>query len=168
MVAAITKRLNNHAIDSGDVEVHPSDFQLNLSLNLFQIQTTLRLNQLMMMKWTISWNSSTQKMMKTFWMLKSRCFSLDWCLPFIQKFIQYLLFCFINMEERMLQSQTACHTIICFSKPRPLQNWLMETWDMPKELGIFYVSFQTVPLCIQWDQFIIFQVTLPKSSHKVT
>ena len=26
MVSATTKRLNNHTIDNGDVEVHPSDF----------------------------------------------------------------------------------------------------------------------------------------------
>ena len=31
-------------------------FQLNLTLNMFQIQTTLRSNQFMMMKCTISWD----------------------------------------------------------------------------------------------------------------
>ena len=35
-------------------------FQLNLTMDLFQIQTPLKSNQLMMMKWTISWNSSTR------------------------------------------------------------------------------------------------------------
>ena len=53
-------------------------FQLNLTLNQFQIQTPLRLNQLMMMKCIISWNSFIQNMMKIFWMLTSRCFKLDW------------------------------------------------------------------------------------------
>ena len=35
-------------------------FQLNLTLNQFQIQTPLLLNQLMMIKWIISWNYSIQ------------------------------------------------------------------------------------------------------------
>ena len=43
----------------------------------------------------------------------------------------------------------------------------METRYMPKELGLFYVVFLTVPLYIQWEQFIIFQVTLPTPSYKV-
>ena len=43
----------------------------------------------------------------------------------------------------------------------------METQDILKELGIFYVTFLTVTLYIQWDQFIIFQVTLPTPYHQV-
>ena len=39
---------------------------------------------------------------------------------------------------------------------------------MPKELGLFYIDFLTVPLYIQWDQFIIVQVTLTTPSHQVT
>ena len=38
---------------------------------------------------------------------------------------------------------------------------------MLNELGLFYVAFLTVPLCIQWDQFIIVQVTLTTPSHHV-
>ena len=38
---------------------------------------------------------------------------------------------------------------------------------MPKELGLFYVVFLTVPLYIQWDHFIIFQVNSPTPSHQV-
>ena len=44
-------------------------FQLNLTLNLLQIQTPLQSNQLVMMKWTIYWSSSTQNMMMMKWML---------------------------------------------------------------------------------------------------
>ena len=72
-------------------------FQLNITMNQFQIQTPLQLNQLMMMKWTISCNSSTQNTMMIFWILKFICFRLDWWLPLLQNFIQSLLFCFINM-----------------------------------------------------------------------
>ena len=36
---------------------------------------------------------------------------------------------------------------------------------MPKELGLFYVALLTVQLCIQLDQFIIVQVTLPTLYH---
>ena len=35
----------------------------------------------------------------------------------------------------MLQSQIACHAFLCLSQPRLLLNWLMETRDMPNELG---------------------------------
>ena len=38
---------------------------------------------------------------------------------------------------------------------------------MPKELGLFHVAFLNVPLYIQWDHFIIVQVTLPTPSHRV-
>ena len=38
---------------------------------------------------------------------------------------------------------------------------------MPKELGLFYVALPTVKLYIQWDQFIIVQITLPTPSHHV-
>ena len=34
-----------------------------------------------------------------------------------------------------------------------------------QKLGLFYVVSLTVPLYIQWDQFIIFQVTLPTPYH---
>ena len=79
-------------------------FHLNLTLNMFQIHIPLRLNQLMMMNWTVFWDSSTQNMTKIFWMLTSRCFRIDWWLPLLQNFIQYLLCCFINTEESILQS----------------------------------------------------------------
>ena len=58
-------------------------FQLNITLNLFQIQTPLRSNLLMIMKWTISWNPSTQNMMMILWMLTTICFSLDWWSNFL-------------------------------------------------------------------------------------
>ena len=42
----------------------------------------------------------------------------------------------------------------------------METQDIPKELGLFYVDFLTVQLYIHLDQFIIFQFTLPTLYHQ--
>ena len=95
-------------------------FQLNLTLNLFQIHTPLQLNKLMTMKWTISWNYSTQNMMKIFWMLTSICLRLDWWSPLLQNFIQSLLCFFINTEERMLQSQIEYFTFLYLSQPTPL------------------------------------------------
>ena len=88
-------------------------FQFNLTLNMFQIHTPLRLNKLVMMKWTISWNSSTQNTMKIFWILKYRCFRLDCFSHLLQNFIQSILCCFINMEKIMFQSQIACRTFLC-------------------------------------------------------
>ena len=100
-------------------------------------------------------------------MLTYRCFKLDWWSPLPQNSIQYLLCYFIKTEDWMLQSQIACHTFLCLSPPRPLWNWLMETLDMPKGLGLFYLAFLTVPLYIQLYQFIIVQVTLPTQYHPV-
>ena len=112
-------------------------FRFSLTLNQFHIQTPLQLNQLMIMIWIISWNYSIHNTMEIFWMFTSRCFKLDWWSPLLQKFIQYLLCCFIKTEERMFQSQIACHTFLCLYQPRSLWNWLTETWDMPNELGLF-------------------------------
>ena len=36
----------------------------------------------------------------------------------------------------------------------------MATWEIPKELGSFYVVSLIVPFYIQWYQFITVQVTL--------
>ena len=36
---------------------------------------------------------------------------------------------------------------------------------MPKELGLFYVVFLTVPVYKQWGQFIVVHENLPTSSH---
>ena len=83
---------------------------MNLTINMLHIQTPLRLNQLMTTKWFISWNYYTQNMMMIFWMLTFRCFSLDWWYLLLQNFIQALLCCFINMDERILQSQIAYNT----------------------------------------------------------
>ena len=100
-------------------------------------------------------------------MLTYRCFKLDWWSPLLQNFIQYLLCYFIKTEEQMLQSQIACHPFLCLSPPRPLWNWLMETQDMPKELGLFNFAFLIFRLFIQLGQFIIVQVTLPTLYHQV-
>ena len=95
-------------------------FQLSLTMNQFQIQTPLQLNQFIIVNLIISWNSCIHNIMKIFWVLTSGCFKLDWWSPLLQNFIQYLLRCFIKMEERMLQSQNACHTFLCLSQPRAL------------------------------------------------
>ena len=142
-------------------------FQLNITMNQLQIYTPFQINPLMMMKWTISYNSTIHNIMKTFWVLTSRCFRIDYWLPLLQHFIHYLLCCFIKIEERMLQSQIICHTFLCLSRPRPLQNWLVETQDMPKELELFYFTILNFPLYIQWVQFIIFQVNRPIPYHQV-
>ena len=69
-------------------------FQLNLSLNLFQIQTPLQSNQLMTMKWTISWDSFTKNMMRIFWMLTSRCLRIDWWSSLLKMIaVSTVLFC---------------------------------------------------------------------------
>ena len=66
VVSAIMGRFNQNAIYNGDIKIPTSYFQLNLTLNQFQIQTPIWLNQLMVMKWIISWNSSIWNMMKIF------------------------------------------------------------------------------------------------------
>ena len=43
----------------------------------------------------------------------------------------------------------------------------METREMLKELGSFYVAFRTVQLYTHLEQFIIVQVTLPTLYHQV-
>ena len=101
-------------------------------------------------------------------MLTSRCFRIDWWSPLIKIFIQSILCCFINMEVQMLQSQILCHTFICLSQPRPLQNVPTGSTGHAQGIGIIYVDFLTVPLYIQWDQLIIVQVTLPKPYHQVS
>ena len=119
------------------------------------------------MKRTISWNYFNQNMMMIFWMLTFICSILDCWSNLLQNPIQYILCCFINTEELMLQSQIAYHTFKCLSQPRPLWNWLTETRDMPKELELFNVVLLNVELYIQWDQFIIVQVTFTKPYHWV-
>ena len=114
-------------ISWGNLTIMPSiivillqTFQLSLTTTPLQIQEKLQLSQLMMMKWIISWNYSTNNMMTIFYMLTSRYFKLDWWLPLLQNFIQYILCCFIKMEEQKLQSHIACHTFLCLSPPRTL------------------------------------------------
>ena len=56
-------------------------FQFNLTLNQFQIQTPLLLNQFMVIKWTIYCNYFIQNILKTFCMLNFVWFRLGWCSP---------------------------------------------------------------------------------------
>ena len=68
----------------------------------------------------------------------------------------------------MLLLQIVCHIFLCSSQPIPMWNWMMETREIPNELGLFYVVLLTVPLYTQWNKFIILQVTLSTPSHQVT
>ena len=95
-------------------------FQFNLTLNILHNPTPIQSNHLMMMKCTISYNYFTHNMMVIFWILTSRCFRLEQWPPLLQNFIQPLLCCFINIEQRMVQSQIACHNFLCVFQPRPL------------------------------------------------
>ena len=121
----------------------------------------------MMIKCIISWSYYIHNMMKIFWMLNSICFKLYWWLTLYPKFIESPLCCFINMEEQMLQLNISYHTFLCFFQPIPLWYWLMGTRYMTKELGLFYVTFLTVWLYIQVDQFIIIEVNFPTLDHQV-
>ena len=107
-------------------------FYLNLTINMFHIKRLLLLNQLMIVKRAISWNSNINNTMKTFWVLTSRWFRLDWCWHFPEKKLKSILYCFITMEELMLQSQISFYTFLCLSQSRALWNWLIETRDKPK------------------------------------
>ena len=44
-------------------------------------------------------------------------------------------------------------------------NWLMETWNMPKELGLFYNIFLPFPSYTPRDQLIICQATFAIPYH---
>ena len=143
------------------------NIHLNLPLNMFHIWTLLQSYQLMMMKWNNSCNSSIQIIVMIFCILTSICFSLYKWLLLIQNSIHSLMCCFINIEEKILMSQIACHTFLCSYQTSPMWICLMEKRDMPKELGLFYVIFLTVPLYIRWDQFFIVQVTLPTPSYSM-
>ena len=52
-------------------------FQFDLTMNMFQIETPLQSNQFIMIKFTISYNSSTCNRMMIFWMLTSILFRLE-------------------------------------------------------------------------------------------
>ena len=85
------------------------NFQLNITMNLFQIRTPLRSNQLMMMKWTIYFNCSNHNMIMILWIMNSILFRINWWRIHIQNDTQSLLCYFINKEKQMLQSQMAYH-----------------------------------------------------------
>ena len=131
----LTKPVLWFHISSGDLIIIPlimvilrftlQSFHLNLTLNLFHIQTPLWSNQLVIMRWTILCNYSTKNTMVIFWMLTSRWLSINWWSPLLQIFIQSLLYFFIYMDEQMFQSQISCHTFLYLSQPSPLWNWLM-------------------------------------------
>ena len=67
-------------------------FYLNLTINLLQIHTPLQSNQLIIMKWTISWNYYTQNMMIIFWILTFICFRIYWWLPYFKIYTVYTVF----------------------------------------------------------------------------
>ena len=167
MVSAITGILNHHAISNGDVKVPTSDFpsEFNSESVTYPEITPIK-----------SFDDDEMNHLLELLHSEHDDYLLYVDLQMIQSllvvtptsiFIQYLLCCFINTEERMLQTQIACHTFICLPQPRNLRNGQMETQDMPKELGLFYTNFLTVWLYIQLYRFIIAQVTIPTLYHQV-
>ena len=66
VISAIIGKLNHRAMDNGDVKIPTSDVPVSLTMTQFQTHTPLQLNQFIMIKWIISWNSYTQNMMKIF------------------------------------------------------------------------------------------------------
>ena len=77
VVSYMMGRLNHHDIDNGDFEFHPSEFPVESNSESVKDPDTTSWNQFMIMKWNISSDSSTQKIMKIFWMFNSRCFIID-------------------------------------------------------------------------------------------
>ena len=67
----------------------------------------------------------------------------------------------------MFESKISFHTFLCLYQTKTLRIWPMETRDMPKELGLFYVILLTDPLYIHWDTFIILHVILTIQYHQV-
>ena len=149
-------KLNHHVIDNGDIT---SDVPVDSSYDSVPYRDTPPIKSID--------DDEMYHLLEFFHSEHDDDLQLDWWSPLLQNCIQYILCYFIKTEEQMFQSQIACHTFLCFSQPRPLQNLLMKTRDMPKELGLFYVAFKTVRLYIQLDQFIIVQVTLPTLYHQV-
>ena len=94
MISAIMGRLNNRAIDNGDVKVPTSDFLVESNFESVTYPYTTTINKLMMMKWIIYCNLSIQNMMKIFWMLTSKYFKLDWWSPLLQIYMQSLMCCY--------------------------------------------------------------------------
>ena len=141
-------------------------FQLNITLNLFQIQIPLKksIYDDKMYQLLELFNSKHDDdllgvniQMLPEWLvvaISSKIYTLSTLL-----FHKYI-------EENVSVTNCMSH-FICSFQPRPLWNWLMETWDIPKQLELFYVIFLSVPLYIHWEQFIIVQVTLPTPSHQV-
>ena len=107
-------------------------FQLNLTLNLFQIHTPLLSNQFMMMKCTIFYNSSTQNMMIILWVLTSICFSLDWWSPTPKNIYTVSTVLFHKYGGENVVVTNCMSHFSMFFLPSPLWNWLMETRDMLK------------------------------------
>ena len=99
-----------------------------------------------------------------FCMLISRCFRIYYWPPLIQNFIQYLLCCFINMEDQILQSQIACHTFLCLYHDATVK---LANGNTVHAQLIGIVLYFFVILYIQWGDFIIFHVTFPTPSDWV-
>ena len=90
----------------------------NIPMSLFQTRITLKLNHLMIMKYTIFFNSSTHNIMMIFWMLISRCSRLDSYSLLHQNSIQYKLCCFVKMQGGVVLTNFLSH----FSMFFPIQS----------------------------------------------
>ena len=127
----------------------------NIPLILYQIWITHPLRPSITVNWTNPRNSFNHIMIMIFGVLTYIWYRVEYCYLFLKKCIQFRLSCFIKTEEKMLELSIVCHNFLYLSQPRPPLNWITETWNMPKELGLFYVAFLTVLLYIQLDPFII-------------
>ena len=161
------ERLNHHAIDNGDFEVHHSEFPFEYNsesvpdtsittiksidydemyhlLKFFHSEhddDLLDVDHQMLQAWLVATPSSTfyTVYVMLFHKYRGANFSVKNCMPHFSMFVP----------------------------TKATVKFLMETQDMPKEMRLFYVILLTVSLYIWWYQFIIVQVTLPTPSHQV-
>ena len=130
----------------------------NISLTMFHIRTQLLSSQLMIMKWIISLNYTNLNTTAIFWMLISRCFSIDqWQLLPQKNSVSTVLF---HKYGRTNVGVTNCTSH--FSMFVPIKaNLKLDNGNMGNSqgTGIIYVLFLNSTLYIQWDQFITVQAT---------
>ena len=101
-----------------------------------------------MMKWTIYWNSSIQNIIMIFWMLKSRCFRLEWWSPLLQDVIQFLLCYLINIGgANVAVTNCMLHFSIFFPSKATVKLANGNT-EHAQGIVFFNAVFLTVPLYI--------------------
>ena len=115
VVSVIMGRLNHHVIDNGDVEAHPTDFPVKFNSGYVPNSATIQLYTFIVVKLTISWNYSTQNMMKIFCMLISKCFRIAWCLTVLQNL--YSLYCVVLLICRSKNFSNIFHVTLFYICP---------------------------------------------------